>query len=118
MFDFAFSELVVILLVALLVIGPERLPKVARTAGHLWGRMQRYVHSVKSDIANDMAIEEAKQLRGIIGKEITAIEQATLDARMAMEQKILDAQMGKSADEPDEPKPPAAPSSTTPGKPV
>jgi hypothetical protein len=57
-------------------------------------------------------------LRGIIGKEITAIEQATLDARMAIEQKILDAQMGKSADEPDEPKPPAAPSSTTPGKPV
>jgi sec-independent protein translocase protein TatB len=118
MFDFAFSELVVILLVALLVIGPERLPKVARTAGHLWGRMQRYVHSVKSDIANDMAIEEAKQLRSTIGKEIDAIEKATLEARMAIEQKVLDAQMGKAPDEPDEPKPPVAPSSTTPGKPV
>ncbi|WP_435627753.1 Sec-independent protein translocase protein TatB [Candidatus Ferrigenium straubiae] len=118
MFDFAFSELVVILLVALLVIGPERLPKVARTAGHLWGRMQRYVHSVKSDIANDMAIEEAKQLRSTIGKEITAIEQATLEARMAIEQKVLDAQMGKTTDESDETEPPAAQSSTTPGKPV
>lgn len=118
MFDFALSELVVILLVTLVVVGPERLPKVARTVGHLWGRLQRYVHSVKSDIANDMAIEEAKQLRGVISKEITAIEQATLEARMAMERKILDAQMGKSDDEPGEPPPAAAQSSTTPDKPV
>ena len=116
MFDFAFSELVVILLVALVVIGPERLPKVARTAGHLWGRMQRYVHSVKSDIANDMVIEEAKQLRGTIGKEITAIEQATHEARLSLEQKILDAQLGRSPDAPDEQS--AAQSSTTPSKPV
>jgi len=116
MFEFAFSELVVVLLVALVVIGPERLPKVARTAGHLWGRMQRYVHSVKSDIANDMAIEEARQLRGTISKEITAIEQATLDARLALEQKILDAQLGRSSDATDEQSQPAA-SSPAPRKP-
>jgi sec-independent protein translocase protein TatB len=116
MFDIAFSELMVIMLVALVVIGPERLPKVARTMGNLWGRMQRYVHSVKNDIANDMAIEEAKQLRGSIGKEITAIEQATLEARLSLEQKILDAQMGRSPDASDEQ--PATQSSTTPSKPV
>lgn len=116
MFDIAFSELMVIMLVALVVIGPERLPKVARTMGNLWGRMQRYVHSVKNDIANDMAIEEAKQLRGTIGKEITAIEQATQEARLSLEQKILDAQMGRSHDSSDEQ--PVAPSSTTPSKPV
>jgi len=57
MFDIAFSELIVILLVALVVIGPERLPKVARTAGNFWGRMQRYVHKVKNDIANDMTVQ-------------------------------------------------------------
>jgi len=118
MFEIAFSELIVIMVVALIVIGPERLPKVARTMGSLWGRMQRYVHSVKNDIANDMAIEEAKQLRGTISKEITAIEQATHEARMSLEQKILDAQMGKSSDEPDEQKPPVKQSSTTPSKPV
>ena len=118
MFDFAFSELVVILLVALIVIGPERLPKVARTAGHLWGRMQRYVHSVKSDIANDMAIEEAKQLRGTISKEISSIEQSMLESRLALEQKILDAQLGRSPDPSDEQKPPVTQSSTTPSKPV
>ena len=116
MFDIAFSELMIIMLVALIVIGPERLPKVARTAGNLWGRMQRYVHSVKNDIANDMAIEEAKQLRGTIGKEITAIEQATHEARLSLEQKILDAQLGRSPDAPDEQS--AAQSSTTTSKPV
>lgn len=118
MFDFAFSELVVIMLVALVVIGPERLPKVARTAGNLWGRMQRYVHSVKNDIANDIAIEEAKQLRNIIGKEITAVEQAALEARLAVEQKILDAQKGRSSDVPGKQEPPVAQPPTTPGKPV
>jgi len=116
MFDIAFSELMIIMLVALVVIGPERLPKVARTAGNLWGRMQRYVHSVKNDIANDMAIEEAKQLRGTISKEITAIEQATQEARLSLEQKILDAQLGRSPDASDEQS--AAQSSTTPSKPV
>ena len=55
MFDIDFSELVVIVVVALIVIGPERLPKVARTLGHLWGRAQRYVNGVKADISRDMA---------------------------------------------------------------
>ena len=48
MFDIGFSELVVIGIVALVVLGPERLPKVARTAGHLFGRFQRYVAGVKA----------------------------------------------------------------------
>jgi sec-independent protein translocase protein TatB len=113
MFDIAFSELMVIMLVALVVIGPERLPKMARTMGNLWGRMQRYVHSVKNDIANDLAIEEAKQLRGSIGKEIASVEQTMQEARMALEQKILDAQMGKASDSADEQNPPVKPPSTT-----
>ncbi|OGS99582.1 MAG: twin arginine-targeting protein translocase TatB [Gallionellales bacterium RIFCSPLOWO2_12_FULL_59_22] len=118
MFDFAFTELIVILLVALVVIGPERLPKVARTAGHLWGRVQRYVHSVKNDIANDIAIEEVNQLRGTIRNEVSAIEKASNEARLALEQKILDAQTGKSSATPDEQKPSVTQPSTTPGKPV
>jgi len=118
MFDFAFSELIVIMLVALVVIGPERLPKVARTAGNLWGRMQRYVHSVKNDIANDLAIEEAKQLRSAIGKEISAVEQATLEARQALDRKILAAQQGLPPDVPEEQDSSATQSSTTPGKQV
>jgi len=118
MFDFAFSELIVVMLVALVVIGPERLPKVARTAGNLWGRMQRYMQSIKNDIANDLAIEEARKLRGTIRDEIDAIERATLEARMAIDRKVLDAQMGRSHDTAEEQKPPAAPSHPTPDKPA
>ncbi len=62
MFDVGFSELVVIALVALIVIGPERLPKVARTVGILLGRLQRYVNDVKSDINREIQLDELKQL--------------------------------------------------------
>ncbi len=61
MFDIGFSELILIGVVALIVIGPERLPKVARTAGHLFGRFQRYVNSVKSDISREMELDELRK---------------------------------------------------------
>ncbi len=64
MFDIAFSELVIIALVALIVVGPERLPKVARTLGHLFGRLQRYVSQVKTDISREMELDELRKLKG------------------------------------------------------
>lgn len=63
MFDFSFTELLVIGVVALIVIGPQRLPKVARTAGHMLGRLQRYVSDVKSDIQREMQLEDLKKLQ-------------------------------------------------------
>ncbi|HEX4918801.1 MAG TPA: Sec-independent protein translocase protein TatB [Limnobacter sp.] len=63
MFDIAFSELLIIGVVALLVIGPEKLPKVARTVGHLLGKAQRYVSDVKSEINREMEIEELRKLQ-------------------------------------------------------
>ena len=63
MFDVGFSELIVIGIVALVVIGPERLPKVARTAGHLLGRLQRYVNDVKADINREMQLDELRKLQ-------------------------------------------------------
>ncbi len=63
MFDIGFSELFVIGVVALIVIGPERLPKVARTMGHLFGRLQRYVNDVKADISREMELEELRKLK-------------------------------------------------------
>jgi sec-independent protein translocase protein TatB len=62
-FDIAFSELVVIGVVALIVIGPEKLPKVARTVGLLVGRLQRYVTNVKDDISREMQLEDLKKLQ-------------------------------------------------------
>jgi sec-independent protein translocase protein TatB len=63
MFDIGFSELLVIAIVALIVIGPQRLPKVARTLGHLFGRMQRYVNDVKADISREMELDELKKMQ-------------------------------------------------------
>ena len=62
MFDIGFTELVLVGVVALIVVGPERLPKLARTAGHLYGRMQRYVSSVKSDISQEIQLDEMRRV--------------------------------------------------------
>lgn len=85
MFDVGFSELMVIAVVALLVLGPERLPKVARTAGHLLGRLQRYVNDVKADINREMQLDElrkmqqqitdsARDFETSVNKELVAVE--------------------------------------------
>jgi sec-independent protein translocase protein TatB len=70
MFDVSLSELMVIAVVALVVIGPERLPKVARTAGHLLGRLQRYVSTVKADINREMQLEELKKLQQSVTDQV------------------------------------------------
>ena len=76
MFDIGFSELMVIAVVALIVIGPERLPKVARTLGHLFGRMQRYVNDVKADISPEMELEELKKLQASMQDAARSFEQS------------------------------------------
>jgi sec-independent protein translocase protein TatB len=63
MFDIGFSELLVCAVVALVVIGPERLPKVARTLGVLFGRLQRYVTQVKADINREMEMADLGQVK-------------------------------------------------------
>jgi sec-independent protein translocase protein TatB len=63
MFDIGFSELLVIGVVALIVIGPEKLPRVARTVGHLAGRLQRYVSDVKADINREIELDELRKMR-------------------------------------------------------
>jgi sec-independent protein translocase protein TatB len=74
MFDVGFSEIFVIALVALIVIGPERLPKVARTLGHLFGRMQRYVNDVKADITREMELDELRKLQSTVEEAARSIE--------------------------------------------
>ena len=76
MFDIGFSEIFVIALVALIVVGPERLPKVARTLGHLLGRMQRYVSDVKADISREMELDELRKLQSTVEEAARSIEQS------------------------------------------
>ena len=74
MFDIGFTELMVIGLVALVVIGPERLPRVARTLGHLAGRLQRYVADVKSDINREIELGELKKMRDSMHEAASSFE--------------------------------------------
>ena len=74
MFDIGFSELLVIGVVALIVIGPEKLPRVARTVGHLAGRLQRYVADVKADINREIELEELRKMRDSMQQAATDIE--------------------------------------------
>ena len=62
MIDLGLSKLAVIGVVALIVIGPERLPKVARMAGTLYGRAQRYLHDIKSEVSREIEMEELRNL--------------------------------------------------------
>ena len=74
MFDIGFSELLVIGIVALIVIGPERLPRVARTLGHLAGRMQRYVADVKADINREIEFDELRKMRDSVQEAASSME--------------------------------------------
>jgi sec-independent protein translocase protein TatB len=63
MFDIGFSEMLVLAVVALVVIGPERLPKVAKQAGQWMGKLRRYVDDVKTDINRQMELTELRNLK-------------------------------------------------------
>lgn len=88
MFDIGFSELIVIAVVALIVIGPERLPKVARTAGHLLGRLQRYVSDVKSDISREMQLDELKKLQAEVQDSARSLERSVTQEMQSVEHVI------------------------------
>ncbi len=76
MFDISFAEMLVILIVALIVIGPERLPQVARTIGHLLGRVRRYVDNVKNDIRHEIELDELRRLKSSVQETTYSIEQS------------------------------------------
>ena len=76
MFDVGFSELMVIAVVALIVIGPERLPRVARTLGHLFGRLQRYVNDVKADINREIELDELRKFKSTFEDAARGFESA------------------------------------------
>ncbi|HEX8962492.1 MAG TPA: Sec-independent protein translocase protein TatB [Rhodocyclaceae bacterium] len=78
---FSSGELIVIGLVALIVIGPERLPKVARAAGILLGRLQRYVNDVKADINREMQIDDLKKMQSDVVAQVKEMEQS-VEARL------------------------------------
>jgi sec-independent protein translocase protein TatB len=88
MFDIGFSELVVIGIVALVVIGPERLPKVARTAGLLFGRLQRYVSTVKADISREMELSELGKVKTEFQDAARGVQESISQQTRAIEAEV------------------------------
>ena len=133
MFDIAFSELMLIGVVALVVIGPERLPKVARTAGQWLGRLNRYATQVKQEIDRDLKLEELRKMQQdmkdtaqryeiLAGETLQRVEetvtQETAEISRAMEA-MSGVPAGEAATAPTDTTPPTtAPTDTTPPAPA
>lgn len=98
MFDIGFSELLVIGLVALIVLGPERLPKLARTVGHLIGRMQRYAALVKADIEREIQLEELKKLEAQLQAQALSLEREMQQQVAAVQHELDSAKRLAEAD--------------------
>ncbi len=114
MFDIGFSELMVIAVVALIVIGPERLPKVARTLGHLFGRMQRYVNDVKADISREMALDDLRKLQASMQDTMQSVEQSVNQEVRAVEDQVHQITTEAQANSDAAPAPAAPATITTP----
>ncbi len=99
----------VIAVVALIVIGPERLPRVARTLGHLFGRLQRYVNDVKADINREIELEELRKFRSTVEDAARGFE-STVQSEMTKTEGELNslAQIEDPATAPSPAAPPAA----------
>ena len=97
MFDIGFSEIVVIAVVALVVLGPEKLPKTARTLGHLFGRLQRYVNEVKRDIQRELELEELRKLQQNVQSAAKEIEDSMASASRDVERGVRDVEAALGA---------------------
>ena len=75
MIDFGFDKIALIGAVALIVIGPEKLPKVARTVGHLFGKAQRYVADVKAEVNRSIELDELKKMKSDFESAARNVEQ-------------------------------------------
>lgn len=90
MFDVSFTELMVIGVIALIVIGPERLPKVARTVGHLLGRAQRYVSDVKSDIQREIELDELRKFKSEMDEAADSMQSSLRDTESSLRSGLND----------------------------
>jgi len=116
MFDIGFSEMLVIGLVALIVIGPERLPRVARTLGHLAGRLQRYVADVKADINREVERDELRKMKDSVQQAATGIENS-VQSELNKAESELNAAANPLADTPAAAATEAAPAAEAPAIP-
>ncbi len=92
MFDFSFGELAIIAVVALVVLGPEKLPRVARTAGHLLGRARAYANQVKSDIDREVQMDELRKLQQQAQEAARSFESSVNEVGRSVETEVSKAE--------------------------
>ncbi|MCP4767755.1 MAG: twin-arginine translocase subunit TatB [Gammaproteobacteria bacterium] len=88
MFDIGFTEMMLIGIVALVVIGPERLPGVARTAGKYVGRLKRFMTTVKADVEQELRADELREILSQQQKELDSLKDTISDAGKTIEKEI------------------------------
>jgi sec-independent protein translocase protein TatB len=88
MIDLGLSKLAVIGVVALVVIGPERLPKVARMAGSLFGRAQRYINEVKSEVSREIELDELRKMHKDVQEAASGVEQSIAGSMSEVESSL------------------------------
>jgi len=92
MFDISFGELMIIGVVALIVIGPQRLPGVARTLGHLVGRAQRYVNDVKRDIQKEIDLDELNKVKTQMETAARSVQSSVQNAATSLAKPLEETQ--------------------------
>lgn len=108
MLDLGLSKMALIGAVALIVIGPEKLPRVARTVGTLLGKAQRYVADVKAEVNRSMDLEELKKMKDTVESAAREVEQSVQTTASNFEKDWAETTAGLSSPEPTgwEPPPP------------
>lgn len=91
MFDIGFSEIVVIGVIALIVFGPEELPRVARLAGRMLGNFRRYVDQVKSELDQEIQASELKELGQEIKDSAQTLRSSLSEQMQAVESEVRNA---------------------------
>src|SRR5439155_4206280 len=94
MIDFGFDKLALISAVALIVIGPEKLPRVARTVGTLLGKAQRYVADVKAEVNRSIELEELKKMKQEVESAARDVESSIHTGVHDIQRELNDAAQG------------------------
>ncbi len=102
MIDFGFDKLALIGAVALIVIGPEKLPRVARTVGHLLGKAQRYVADVKAEVNRSIELDDLKKMKTEFEDAARGVQE-TVNTELHQTRSELNAGWGGTSTDPEPP---------------
>lgn len=107
MFDIAFTEMVVMAVIALIIVGPERLPRLARQVGQWIGKLQRYVNDVKSDLSRQMELDELRNIQTEVTSAARGLEESVRSTVQSTKQEFDSINTSLAGDDQADPQEPA-----------